>query len=211
MNLTVTRFILVPYYYHFLQVAGYKKRNHRRLRQVHCITTLGGLTSYAKQNNLLKMIGDEPSLGEHHRGVIFVKGGLLLGKHNSWEPILHHDLHQATENVERFVLPQQFRNLLDLLRSLDGGDDNNTSRAGLLASVKEAKASLTSTSQVALKELFEEWLEEVHWKDMATRKNLLKDLKVLRQRVSPFLTARPTQLLYQSHDHQLCFVAFERH
>jgi hypothetical protein len=96
---------------------------------VHCITTLGGLTSYAKQNNLLKMIGDEPSLGEHHRGVIFVKGGLLLGQHNSWEPILHHDLHQATENVERFVLPQQFRNLLDLLRSLDGGDDNNTSRA----------------------------------------------------------------------------------
>lgn len=180
---------------------------------MHCITTLGDLTCYAKRNNLLKMIDDEPSLGEHHRGVIFVKGGFLLGHDNSWEPIRHHDLHRARDDTEPFVLPQQLRNLVDLLRSLDAGDDNNTSRAGLLASVKEAKASLTSMSHVTLKELFDEWLEEVHWKDMATRRNLMRDLNVLRQRVSAFLTLPEEECTWSCINKNLhpCVVAFERH
>ena len=122
-----------------LQVTAYIKRNKRRVRGCAEINTVGDILSYAKDNNFLKMLMDEPNLGQHHRGAILIYRGQYLGADNQWLDLPHRERHEA-EQEQDFSVPGAFGNLLSNL------SDAALSRAGpgvlgsIIACVQECLA-----------------------------------------------------------------------
>ena len=90
------------------------------------LATVGDMLTYARNNNFLKLLKDEPNLGEHHRGVIFVTQGSFLNADNILQELPYCDRHKLAAE-EEFVLPGAFHNLLEVLSDAarfrgEGGD-----------------------------------------------------------------------------------------
>jgi hypothetical protein len=74
--------------------------------------TVGEIIQFAMGSNFLKMVSEQPGLGDHHVGAVLVYKGQILGEDNIFRDVAHIAQHQQSSIASDSDVPVCLRNLL---------------------------------------------------------------------------------------------------